>query len=205
MLIEKILLLFAAYLVGSIPTGYLICKIFKKIDIRNFGSGNIGATNVLRTGGKTAAVFTLAVDFAKGFVPVILAKQRFVDLSPSGSLGGLFPLLVGCATILGHSRTIFLRFQGGKGVATGAGVFLAYLPLPALLTVILFLLLVGITGYVSVGSVVSAFFFPLNVWAFGYSLTTVLATVPVSIFIIFNHRNNLKRLIQGKENRFWKK
>lgn len=196
MLIEKVLLLFAAYLVGSIPTGYLICKIFKKVDIRRYGSGNIGATNVLRTGGKTAAVFTLAVDFAKGFAPVILAKQRFVDL---------FPLLVGCATILGHSRTIFLRFQGGKGVATGAGVFLAYLPLPALLTVVLFLLLVGTTGYVSVGSVVSALFFPLNVWAFGYSLTTVLATVPVSIFIIFNHRDNLKRLIQGKENRLWKK
>jgi len=187
-----IYLLFA-YIFGSIPTGYLIGKLTQGIDIRKFGSGNIGATNVLRTLGKKAAIFTLLFDFAKGYLPVIFAEQKF---------HGLYPLLVGIMVIIGHTWTIFLKFRGGKGVATGAGVFLALFPLPTLSTVVIFVLLVILTGYISVGSMGSALFLPLSIWVFEHSWVLTLITSFISFLIIFNHRENIQRLIQGKENKF---
>ncbi|HCJ66702.1 MAG TPA: acyl-phosphate glycerol 3-phosphate acyltransferase [Elusimicrobia bacterium] len=185
--------LLLAYFLGSIPTGYLVGKFSQGIDIRKYGSGNIGATNVLRTLGKKAAIFTLLFDFAKGYIPTLLAEQKFQ---------GLFPFLVGIMVIFGHTWTIFLKFRGGKGVATTAGVFLALFPLPTLSTVVVFTLLVILTGYISVGSMGSALFLPLSVWFFEHSFILTLVTSFISFLIIFNHRQNIQRLIQGKENKF---
>ncbi len=185
--------LLLAYFFGSIPTGYLVGKFTQGIDIRNYGSGNIGATNVLRTLGKKSAIFTLLGDFAKGYLPVILIRQKFP---------GFFPFLVGIMLILGHTWTIFLRFRGGKGVATAAGVFLALFPLPTLSTVAIFILLVILTGYISVGSIGSALFLPLSIWFFEHSFVWTSVTLLISFLIIFNHRTNLRRLIEGKENKF---
>lgn len=185
--------LLLAYLLGSIPTGYLIGKFTQGIDIRKYGSGNIGATNVLRTLGKKLAIFTLLFDFAKGYLPVMLTEQKFP---------GFFPFLVGIMVIFGHTWTIFLRFRGGKGVATAAGVFLALFPLPTLSAVVVFILLVILTGYISVGSIGSALFLPLSIWFFGHSFVLTLATLFISFLVIFNHRQNIQRLIQGKENKF---
>ncbi len=187
------LYLLLAYFFGSIPTGYLIGKFTQGIDIRNYGSGNIGATNVLRTLGKKSAIFTLLGDFAKGYLPVILIRQEFP---------GSFPFLVGIMLILGHTWTIFLRFRGGKGVATAAGVFLALFPLATLSTVAMFILLVILTGYISVGSIGSALFLPLSIWFFEHSFVWTSVTLLISFLIIFNHRTNLRRLIKGKENKF---
>lgn len=189
---EKIIFIFAGYLIGSIPTGYLIGKIFKGIDIRKYGSGNIGATNVYRILGKRAAIFTLVIDFAKGFIPVILAKQF---------IGGILPILVGIAAICGHSWTIFLKFRGGKGVATASGVFFALFPLPMVFSAAIFFLLVIFTGYVSVGSLGGALLFPVTVWFFERSYLLTFLTIVVSLLIIFNHRGNIRRLIEGKENK----
>ncbi len=190
---KKIIYLFLAYLIGSLPTGYLIGRFTQGIDIRKLGSGNIGATNVLRILGKEAAIFTLLFDFAKGYIPTLIVQQRFL---------GIFPLLVGITLILGHTWTIFLKFRGGKGVATGAGVFFALFPLPALFTVVVFILLVVLTGYVSVGSMGSALFLPLSIWFIEHSLMFSLLTLFIAFLIIFNHRRNIQRLIQGKENKF---
>lgn len=189
---EKIIFIFAGYLIGSIPTGYLIGKIFKGIDIRKYGSGNIGATNVYRILGKRAAIFTLVIDFAKGFIPVILAKQF---------IGGILPILVGIAAICGHSWTIFLKFRGGKGVATASGVFFALFPLPMVFSTAIFFFLVIFTKYVSVGSLGGALLFPVTVWFFERSYLLTFLTIVVSLLIIFNHRDNIRRLIEGKENK----
>lgn len=189
---EKIIFIFAGYLIGSIPTGYLIGKIFKGIDIRKYGSGNIGATNVYRILGKRAAIFTLVIDFAKGFTLVILAKQF---------IGGILPILVGLAVICGHSWTIFLKFRGGKGVATASGVFFALFPLPMVFSAAIFFFLVIFTGYVSVGSLGGALLLPVTVWFFERSYLLTFLTIVVSLLIIFNHRGNIRRLIEGKENK----
>mgnify|MGYP001044483403 CR=1 FL=1 len=190
---EKIIFIFAGYLIGSIPTGYLIGKVFKGIDIRKYGSRNIGATNVYRILGKRAAIFTLVIDFVKGFIPVILAQQF---------IGGISPVLVGIAAICGHSWTIFLKFRGGKGVATASGVFFALFPLPMLFSAAIFFFLVILTGYVSLGSLGGALLFPVTVWFFERSYQLTLFTILVSLLIIYNHRSNIRRLLQGKENKF---
>lgn len=192
-----IFLLFA-YLLGSIPTGYLVGKFSQGIDIRQYGSGNIGATNVFRILGKKAAIFTLIFDFVKGYLPVLIAQQKF----QGNYLQELFPFLIGMMTIFGHTWTIFLRFRGGKGVATAAGVFFALFPLPTLFTVVVFILLVTLTGYISVGSIGSALFLPLSIWFFEHSFILTLTTSFISFLVIFNHRQNIQRLIQGKENKF---
>jgi glycerol-3-phosphate acyltransferase PlsY len=186
----------AAYLLGSIPTSYLVARIVAGVDLRAYGSKNLGATNLYRLLGWGAAIPVGLFDVAKGAVPVLafLAVQR----EPSW-----WALVVGGAAVLGHVFSPFVRFKGGKGVAAAAGVFLAYLPGAIGAVAVVWLILVAVTGYVSVGSVSAAAAFPVAVaLLYPGRPAAFWAALLVAAFVVFNHRSNLRRLMAGTEARF---
>lgn len=194
------ILILVAYLLGSIPFGYLIVKERAGVDVRSVGSGNVGATNVLRVSGKGPAVAVLLMDMAKGCFPVLLG--RLLGLSP-----GLLAA-VAVAAVLGHVFPVFLGFRGGKGVATAVGAFLALAPIATATSIAVFIVLVVWKRYVSLASVVAVGTFPL--WAFIYGRTGWM-TVPwmevcvagtVTALVVFiKHRSNLRRIGEGTESR----
>lgn len=186
-----------AYLLGSIPFGYILVKIFRKQDIRATGSGNIGATNVARSGAKGLAIATLLLDLGKAFLAVKLAQHI---------LPGSYDLAVAAAVaaILGHVFPVWLRFHGGKGVASALGVFLALTWPSALAAVIIFIVLFLITRYVSLASIVAAICLPLFAFYFVH-VRSPLVTVGflfIPLLIIVKHHQNIRRLLSGTENRF---
>ena len=186
----------AAYLIGAIPTSYLVSRHVAGIDLRTRGSGNLGATNVYRVLGWRYAVPVGVFDIAKGAAPVLLLPPRMGDAA-------WIPLTVGAAAIVGHVYSVFVKFQGGKGVATAAGVVLALAPLAVAVCAVLWVMLVWATGYVSVASLVGAIVFPLVAWfTTGGDAWLVSAGVLLAAFIVFNHRANLRRLLAGTESRF---
>jgi len=188
-----IILLVLSYLFGSFPTGYVLGKIYKGIDIRQFGSGNIGMTNAWRVLGRKAGLLTLVVDLAKGPAAVILASVISGDMLTETICGGM--------AILGHNFPVWLKFKGGKGVATTLGVFLTLSPLP---TVVCFLLLVvgtGLTRYMSVGSLLFASSLPVVILIFGKGAHLVIFALVAGGLIFFRHKSNIKRLLAGKENK----
>lgn len=193
-IITIFILLVAGYLLGSIPTGYIIGKIVKNIDIREHGSKNLGATNVFRCVGKTAGIITLVIDFLKSFIPVLLTKIFVV------SLPGL-ALWVGIFAIAGHTWPVFLKFKGGKGVATSAGLFFALAPIATLISVILFVFVVYFTRYVSLGSIAAAVTLPIALFFTNHSSDIIILTAIVSGLIIYRHRVNIQRLVHGVENK----
>jgi len=198
--VNKIYYFLLSYLIGSIPFGYIICKIFKNIDIRKFGSGNIGATNVYRVCGFKFGLPVLILDILKGFMPVYIGKLLQFS-NPLILVGGLL-------SILGHSFSIFLKGKGGKGVSTSFGVVIGLLPLPALISFIIWLIVVLSTGYVSLGSITGALFLAISTIIFTKSIFLFYVSVFIFIFIIFTHRENIKRLINKKENKIifpWEK
>jgi glycerol-3-phosphate acyltransferase PlsY len=186
-----------AYLLGSIPFGYLLVRIFKKQDIRTFGSGNIGATNVARTGAKGLGIATLLLDLGKAYLAVALAKH----LAP-----GLYDLAVAAAVaaILGHCFPVWLRFHGGKGVASALGVFLALSWPSALCILAIFAVVVLITRYVSLASIIAAAALPLFAFHFVSSRTPMVLTgfILIPLIIILKHHANIRRLFAGTESRF---
>lgn len=184
-----------AYLAGAIPTSYLAGRV-AGLDLREQGSRNLGATNAFRVLGWRAAVPVALVDIAKGAIPVWL-------LSPRVGNEPWVPLAIGAAAIMGHVFSVFVRFRGGKGVATAAGVVLALAPLALLAAFAIWAILVKLTGYVSLGSLVAAVAFPLLAWAIGTANPWVVPVGCVlALFIVFTHRANLRRLLAGTENRF---
>ena len=182
----------AAYLIGSLPTGYLMTRCLKKIDIRTVGSGNVGATNVFRVAGPWAGSATLLVDFLKGFFPVLILAHNF-----NFTLAQLY--CIGLAAIAGHNWTIFLRFKGGKGVATSAGVFLALLPKPLAIAVAIFLIVFLIFKTVSLGSIVAAISLPVSTWCTTRSVFSTIVTASCAALVLVMHRKNIQRLIDGTE------
>jgi glycerol-3-phosphate acyltransferase PlsY len=194
-MLVKILYIIFAYLCGSIPFAYIFAKIIGKVDIRNVGSGNPGTTNVLRSVGKGAAVATFAADILKGFVPVYFAKRIY---GPSY----LMPIAVAICAMVGHIFTIFLNFKGGKGVATGLGVFLAIMPLPSIIAFGIFGLVFIFSGYVALGSICSALSLPLASYFLGCNIKAVIFSFAVAMLIVYKHKANIKRLKEGSENRF---
>ena len=186
-------LLIAAYLVGSIPTGLLLAKA-AGVDIRSTGSGNIGATNVYRTLGRSVGVLTLVGDCLKGLLPVLLARYL--------QLPDIWIAAIGLAAFLGHVYTIFLGFKGGKGVATALGVFLGISPVSVGGAVILFVAIVWWSRFVSLGSICAAAVMPLLVALFDRRVPMVLMTVIVAALVVWKHRENITRLREGTENRF---
>ena len=194
----------AAYLFGSIPFGYLLVRVFQGIDVRSIGSGNIGATNVARTGGKGLAIATLALDTLKGWLPVFLVLTLpGITASSPGQLHTLASLAALLA-VIGHMFPVWLGFKGGKGVATGLGVFLALAPVAVLIALLLFTVIVALTRYVSLGSILAAAAFPVALWYLERNLFPAPALAlcaAVALLVIFRHHQNIGRLLAGTESR----
>jgi glycerol-3-phosphate acyltransferase PlsY len=187
------LMLLFAYLLGSIPTGFLLGS-FSGIDIRKAGSGNVGATNVARVVGKKQGVITLLVDVAKGFIPVLIASRLGFDLTVT--------VLAALAAFVGHLYPVFLKFQGGKGVATALGIFLAVAPLASLALVVVFAVVMLAWRWVSLASMVAAGAAPLVLLIFSYPSTLVVLGLMIALLIIFRHQENIRRLRSGAEPKF---
>jgi len=187
--LKIVLLSIAAFIIGSIPTGLLIARS-KGIDLKQKGSGNIGATNVLRTTGKWSAVFTLCGDILKGAAAVLLAKYFGAGIFYEG--------VIGLCSIFGHNFSLFLKFRGGKGVATSIGVLSIYSPVTALFTVMLWLLTLIIKKYSSLGALVSFGFLPISMILFDSWEKFPIALI-ITLVIFIMHRENISRLIKGTE------
>jgi acyl phosphate:glycerol-3-phosphate acyltransferase len=189
--------LLASYLAGSIPTSYLVSRTFANIDLRQHGSGNLGATNLYRVLGWRYAVPVALFDIAKGAVPVLV-------FAPQVSSSQLFALACGVAAILGHVFSVFVRFRGGKGVATAAGVMLGLTPIALGIAAAVWAVVLFLTGYVSLASISAAAVLPLAVYLLERSANSQLLWVDVLIAagVIFLHRRNIERLLKGTENRF---
>ena len=192
-----------AYLMGSIPSGYLLTRAYAAKDIRDYGSGNIGATNVRRIAGFKLGLATLLADVAKGAVPVFMLSVFL----PSGDVQANRFLLAAAAlaVFFGHLFPCFLKFKGGKGVATAAGCMGVISPLSCLLAFLVFVCGAAWTNRVSVGSLCAAFFLPFFVWFTRGSLVFTGCAFVMAVFIFLRHRENIRRLISGKEPRFWLK
>ena len=185
-----------SYLIGSIPTSLLVSRLVKGIDLRQHGSKNLGATNLYRVLGWRYAVPVGLFDIAKGYVPVAI-------VGPAVAPGVLIPLLCGVAAVLGHMFSPFISFKGGKGVATGAGVVLAMAPLAFLGAFGIWIVLVFLTGYVSLGSVVAAASLPLfSAWLYPDRPAVLWITAALGALVVWMHRGNIGRLLKGTENRF---
>lgn len=192
-----------AYLLGSVPAAYIAGRVVKGIDLRQHGSGNLGATNVYRVLGAKVAVVVLLFDAFKGAIPVHYFPPWLVpNATPDHALE--WAIAYGVAAIAGHVRPIFLLWKGGgKGVATAAGVFTALAPLPMLITLVVFALIVMVSGYVSLGSLIAAALLPiiLAIVRGVHSPLLVLAIV-IALFVLWTHRANIRRLRRGEEHRF---
>jgi acyl phosphate:glycerol-3-phosphate acyltransferase len=186
-------MLTGAYLLGSIPTGLLLGKAWG-VDVRNEGSGNIGATNLYRTVGRKVGVMTLIGDCLKGLIPVLLVKYYAFPAE--------YAAWVGLAAFCGHVFSVFLRFKGGKGVATAMGVFLALSPLAVAIALGVFIALMLVWRYVSLGSIAAAAVMPPAVALLGGGRVLILVTLIISAVVIVKHQGNIKRLLAGTENKF---
>ena len=191
----------AAYLLGSIPTGYLVARA-KAIDIRAVGSGNIGATNVFRILGKPAGIFVLVFDGLKGFVACAwLVDVMIQAFQPGPDQVEYLRLIAGPAVILGHNYTCWLNFKGGKGIATSAGVLAALVPWALVIILSLWIILFALTRYVSVGSLAASFTLPFATWFTTHNWTLTLVTAAMGVLAIYKHKANIQRLLNGTENR----
>jgi acyl phosphate:glycerol-3-phosphate acyltransferase len=191
--------LLASYLIGAIPTSYLVGKVFRGIDLREYGSRNLGATNLYRTLGWKFAIPVGLFDVAKGAVPVL----AFGGLAPPSI--PQFPVLCGVSAVMGHVFSIFVGFKGGKGVATAAGMVMALAPLAFLVVLAVWLAVVRLTGYASLASVAAAGLFPLADYLLDparRSISSLALDAGLALFIIWKHRSNIQRLLRGTENRF---
>lgn len=196
-ILELLAVVIAAYIIGSIPTGYIIVKAFTGQDIRTIGSGSTGATNVKRVMGKKWFFITLLLDAFKGALPVVLAKifaTAFTGI-------GLLPVLAAVAVILGHSKSVFLKFTGGKSVASGVGTILALNWQVGLIIAAVWAVITFVTRYVSVGSIIALALSPFLMWAFKAPSAYIAYCALGAVYIIYLHRSNIVRLIKGEENK----
>lgn len=189
-------LILCAFLLGSIPFGVVAAKIYG-VNLRKVGSGNIGATNVLRAMGKGPALLTLVGDVLKGSLAVVIGRFFFHTPSLEG--------IIGLSAIVGHNFSLFLRFRGGKGVATSIGVLLIYSPRVGVLTVILWLMVILITRYSSLAAIVSFGVLPLGIYILDYSQGKLIISILIAFLLIFRHTDNIKRLLQGTELKIGKR
>lgn len=184
-----------SYLIGSIPTAYILIKISKGIDIRKVGSGNPGATNALRTGGIFLGIFTFIFDFLKGFMPVLIAKQHFATHTV---------VLIILFTVLGHITSIFLSFRGGKGVATFLGGLFAFSFKLALITLSIFLIVFILTHIVSISSIIGILsLIIISIVSKNFNIYTKLLLTLTGILIIYRHNSNIKRLLNKEEKKLF--
>ncbi len=192
------ILLIGSYILGSIPFGLLIVRAWCGIDIRKYGSGNIGATNVLRTAGKGAAAVVFVADVLKGFLPVLIAKNLFPGVE-------WIPVTAGLMALVGHTASIFLKFRGGKGVATGLGIYIGLNPIVAGIGFVVWVLIVLATKYVSVASIAAAISIPVMFFIVRAPLPDKVFALFATVYVIVKHRSNIRRLIQGNEAKWGEK
>lgn len=187
-------LILLSYVVGSVPAGYMVVRASRGMDVRRYGSGNVGAINVLRAAGPVAAVCVMAIDIAKGAVPVVVAQ----------ALGAPAGVVMACAlvAIIGHNWSVFLGFNGGKGVATTLGAVLALDWVVAAVVVLLWLLVVAISRYASLGSLIACCCIPLLMWWRGDGTEAIIFGVLAAALAILRHRANIVRLARGRELKF---
>lgn len=191
-MLNILLTILISYLIGSIPFSYYVAKQMGKIDVREHGSKNAGATNVYRVLGAKAGITALLLDISKGVITVLLIQTLFsYELS----------LLAAVIVISGHCYPYLLNFKGGKGIATGVGAVFALAPFTALLLVICFIIIVALTGYVSLGSVLSAALLPVISYYFGEPMSFFYFAIPIALFVIYKHKANIKRLFKGEESK----
>ncbi len=191
------------YLLGSIPTGYLVAAA-RGIDIRTVGSGNIGATNVFRYLGVPAGIFVLLADAFKGWLAVVVLTPLVWTLfhaTASPQAREWLAIIAGLSAILGHNFTCWLHFKGGKGIATSAGVIAALVPLALVIILGIWIIVFGITRYVSLASICAAAALPLSAWLTGQSSTMILIMGAMGALAIYKHKANIQRLLKGTENR----
>ncbi|NWF52129.1 MAG: glycerol-3-phosphate 1-O-acyltransferase PlsY [Nitrospirae bacterium] len=192
LMIKLFFLMLFAFLLGSIPVGVIIAKT-KGVDLKKVGSGNIGATNVLRSLGKFPALLTLIGDVLKGSIAIIMGRYF--------EMGILYEGFIGLSAILGHNYSIFLGFKGGKGVATSMGVLLFYSPITAFITFIIWVVVVIRTKYSSLGALVSFLLLPIDIYIVDYSDEKLLVASLITVFIVIRHKNNIQRLMKGTERK----
>lgn len=202
-----ILIFLLSYLLGSIPTGYLIAKYTKGIDIRDYGSGSTGATNVLRTLGKTAGATVLFIDMLKGMAAIALVRVFYVFAANPLPADWYYWLIIlaGLGAVIGHSKSVFLNFSGGKSVATSLGVLLVMNPGIALATFASFLLILAIFRIVSLGSIIGAIVVNLLMIGLGQPLPYILFSLMAGIYVIVRHQGNIQRLLAGTEPKIGQK
>lgn len=206
----------AAYLLGSIPTGYLVARA-KGVDIRKVGSGNIGATNAFRVLGKPAGIFVLAVDALKGFIAVAAVVNWYPELnelaptifggdtSSNAHARAVLGIVAGIFAVLGHNYTCWLGFKGGKGIATSAGVLTALVPWSLLIILSVWIVLFLVTRYVSIGSIAASATLPFATWLTTHDWTLTMVTGAMGVLAIYKHKGNIQRLLNGTEPRFGQK
>jgi glycerol-3-phosphate acyltransferase PlsY len=202
-IVGYILVVVIAYLLGSIPTGFLVAKA-RGVDIRTVGSGNIGATNVFRILGKPAGVFVLLADAAKGWLAVFLVAKLVAGwfFPEAGPLSlEWFAICAGIAAILGHNYTCWLHFKGGKGIATSAGVLVALVLGPLLIILGIWIVVFALTRYVSLASISASFALPFAAWRVHESTNIIIVTAALGALAIYKHKANIQRLIKGTESR----
>jgi len=188
------LLLIFAYLLGSVPTGVILARAFSDVDPRTQGSKNIGATNIYRTAGKKLGIITLLGDILKGLIPVVIARATLDSHFWIGA--------VALAAFLGHLYPIYLKFKGGKGIATGLGAFLALAPLAAILSFLVFAAVVYKSRYISLGSLTATAAFPILLALLHSPAIYIPFAVIIGALIFYRHRENIQRLLAGTENKF---
>ncbi len=210
-----IFLLIASYFIGAIPFAYIVGKLFKKIDLRKVGSGNLGSTNAFRVLGIPLGILVQTLDIAKGLVVVLFVSNFFYDNLPFANYTPfeditLVKIMAGVSAVIGHTFSVFVSFKGGKGINTALGVLASLAPVDMSITAGLFILILLSSGYVSLGSIAASFAFPaimfirqniFNVDIYGYR-TLIIFSILLAAFLIYNHRSNIKRLLYGDENRF---
>ncbi|HOK42777.1 MAG TPA: glycerol-3-phosphate 1-O-acyltransferase PlsY [Thermoclostridium caenicola] len=188
----------AGYLLGSINTSLVVGKLFYKKDVRQYGSGNAGATNTLRTLGKTAAAIVVVGDLLKGILACLIGRWLPGETA-AGVYGGEYA--AGIMAVIGHNWPLYFGFKGGKGVMTAFSVVLMFSPLAALICLLAFIVIVAITRYVSLGSIIGGAAFPLVAWLMGEPLLLVLTGVLLGLLIIIRHASNIRRLLEGNEKK----
>ncbi len=196
-MLNEIITIAIAYLIGSVPVGLIVSKMKKGIDIREHGSGNIGATNVFRSIGKKEGLMTFAGDILKGVMAVLIA---YFVLGKEIWIG-----ITGVTVVIGHMYPIFAKFRGGKGVATGMGAFMWMMPLAALSAMAVWTICCAIWRYVSLGSIVAALSLPILGGLYDQPKFYILSSTIAAILIVYRHKDNIKRLLDGKEDKIWGK
>lgn len=207
-MVQMLLVIILGYLTGSFPTAIIVSRLLMKDDIRNHGSGNAGATNVFRVMGWKPGLVVVTVDIAKGLLAVLLIAP-IASSVPMDTV--IIKIIVGFSAIIGHIWTVFAGFRGGKGVGTAFGVFLALAPVASLIAFVVWTLLVFLTRYVSVGSLSAGFIFGLVIvirkffFKVDIPVPIMILAVVVVLLVFYTHRSNIKRLVQGQENKFGEK